>query len=95
LIFTLIRVTATLIRGAFSLIRYEPNLLFTAAVTTAAILFLGQLFFTPSLLHLGHLPYPVKPEIPLLFFHLLCQLSLMHLLQPAPLCLGNTSQAPP
>jgi hypothetical protein len=31
----------------------------------------------------------------LLFFPLLSQLSLMHLLQHVPLCLGNTPRAPP
>jgi hypothetical protein len=63
-------------------------------ITVVAVLFPDQPFFMPSLLHFGHRPYPVKPEIPLLFFPLLSQLSLMHLLQPAPLCLGNTPQAP-
>jgi hypothetical protein len=66
-----------------------------AAVAVVVILFPGQPFFMPSLLHLGHRPYPVEPEIVLLFFPLLSQLSLMHLLQPAPLCLGNSPQAPP
>jgi hypothetical protein len=76
----------------FTLIQGDTNLPLAAAVTTIAVLFPGQPFFMPSLLHLGHWPYLVTPEIPLFFFPLLSQLSLTH---PMPLCLGNTPRAPP